>query len=129
MMMSATAERREHHPVPPAPKESGQSQAIPLFRFQFQKRYGGLYTNRHDRFVLREEHIVELKRLVKEVNGERGLRTEPLSMSDIVNTALDFALEHPLAFYGRANPDHLRDALGREVYRKAFLHFVRHEIL
>jgi hypothetical protein len=129
MMTTAIAEHREQHPASPTPKESGQSQAIPLFRFQFQKRYGGLYTNRHDKFVLREEHITELKRLVKEHNGERGFRSEPLSISDIVNTALDFALEHPLAFFGRANPDHLREALGREVYRKAFLHFMRHEIL
>lgn len=117
--------------APPAPpsREVIASPAVPLFRFQFQKHYGGLYTNRHDRFVLRDEHIVELKRLVKDHNSERGLRMEPLSMSDIVNAALDFALEHPLAFHGRANPDHLRDALGREVYRKAFLHFVRHELL
>ncbi len=130
-MITTEAVRPSAPPAPPSREVIAQAAvpAVPMFRFQFQKHYGGLYTNRHDRFVLRDEHIVELKRLVKEHNSERGPRTEPLSMSDIVNAALDLALEHPLAFHGGANPDHLRDALGREVYRNAFLHFIRHEML
>ena len=114
-------------PAPPSPEAIART-AVPLFRFQFHRRYGGLYSNRHAQFVLREEHIEELKRLVKEHNVER-LRTEPLSMSDIVNSALDLAFEHPLAFHSNVDPLHLREALGREVHRKALLHFVRHEIL
>ncbi|MDE2141455.1 MAG: hypothetical protein KGJ84_03450 [Elusimicrobia bacterium] len=101
----------------------------PLFRFPFQKQYSRLYSNRHDKFVLREEHIAELKRLVKEHNSDRSFRAEALSMSDIVNAALDFALEHPIAFHCRVSPDTLRESLSREVYRKAFLHFMRHEIV
>ncbi|MDE2141198.1 MAG: hypothetical protein KGJ84_02135 [Elusimicrobia bacterium] len=71
----------------------------------------------------------ELKRLVREHNAERVGRLEPLSMSGIVNAALDLVFEHPLAFHSRVDPEHLREALGREVYRRALLHFVRHEML
>ncbi|MDD5657025.1 MAG: hypothetical protein PHF00_07205 [Elusimicrobia bacterium] len=119
-------------PVPPAPPVLDNRPAPPaaaLFRFQFKKQYGGLYSNRHDKFVLREEHIAELKRLVREHNGEYPGRTEAISLSDIVNAALDLALEHPMAFQYRATAATLRDALGREVYRRAFLHFMRHEVL
>lgn len=115
-------------PAPPSRDIIAQA-AIPLFRFQFNRRYGGLYSNRHEKFVLREEHIEELKRLVKEHHAERPRRFEPLSMSDIVNAALDLAFEHPLAFHSRVDTGHLRDALGREVQRRALLHFVRHEML
>ena len=117
-------------PHPAQPKENRQPpSAAALFRFVFKKEYGGIYSNRHDRFVLREEHISELKRLVKEHNGEYPGMTEAISMSDIVNAALDFALEHPMAFQYRATPATLRDALSREVYRRAFLHFMRSEVL
>jgi hypothetical protein len=102
-----------------------------LFRFPFQRRYGGVYSNRHDKFVLREEHIVELKRLVVEHNRERPGRTEPLSASDILNCALDFALEHPGAFlnHRRASSVELRDTLAHEVYRRALVHFMLHEFI
>ena len=117
-----------HHSA--QPKENRQHPpAAALFRFVFRKEYGGIYSNRHDKFVLREEHIGELKRLVKEHNGEYPRLTEAISMSDIVNAALDFALEHPMAFQYRATPATLRDALSREVYRRAFLHFMRSEVL
>lgn len=102
---------------------------VPLFRFQFQRQYDGLYSNRHERFVLRQEHISTLKRLSKEHARDRFGCGDPMTMSDIVNAALDFALEHPLAFHASSSPDGLRDALAREVYRKAFLHFMRHELL
>lgn len=123
------AARREHRqhvqaPEPPQPRQAVSA----LFRFPFQKRYGGLYSNKHERFVLREEHIAQLKLMVNEHNKDRG-KAGPLSMSDIINAALDFALEHPVAFQYSVQPNHLRETLAREVYRKSFLHFVRHEIL
>jgi len=74
------------HSVPP--REPRQAEGPTLFRFPFQKRYGGLYSNRHDKFVLREEHVAELKRLVVEHNRDGSGHVVPLSMSDIVNTAL-----------------------------------------
>ena len=116
-----------HHPPQSESRPSAPANA--LFRFIFRKGYSGIYSNRHDKFVLREEHIAELKRLMKEHNGEYPGRTEAVSMSDIVNAALDFALEHPMAFQYRSNSSNLRDALAREIYRRAFLHFMRHEVI
>ena len=124
-MQTAESDRRTDAPRPPMAPLG----VPPLFRFPFLKQYGWLYSNRHHKFVLREEHIEELKRLVKEHNGDRSFRADALSMSDIVNAALDFALEHPIAFHCRVSPDTLRESLAREVYRKAFLHFMRHEII
>ena len=119
------------HSSPPAPplREAVAQAVVPLFRFQFQRHYSGLYSTQHERFVLREEHIAELKRLIKEHKAESTGRTEPLSMSSILNSALDLAFEHPLAFHSCVNPEHLREVLGREVLRKALLHFARHEML
>ena len=104
---------------------SGLTFAPPVFRFEFQKHYSRLYTNRHDKFVLREEHVLELKRIVKEHQRDRLGRGEPLSVSDIINVALDFAFEHPSAFHPRVNPDCLRETLGAAVVRKVILQFVR----
>lgn len=119
-------EQQRPQPQEPAPARQAVSA---LFRFQFQRRYGGLYSNKNASFVLREEHLLELKRLVNEHNREGCGRAGPLSISDIVNAALDFALEHSVAFQYEVAPDNLRETLAREVYRKAFLHFLRHEVL
>jgi hypothetical protein len=101
----------------------------PLFAFKFQRRYEGLYTNRHEKFVLRDEHIAELKRLVIEHNKDHAARVGALSMSDVINASLDFTLEHPLAFRYITQTQDLRESLSREVYRRAFLHFMHHEML
>jgi hypothetical protein len=108
--------------------EPHQQPLAALFRFPFQRRYGGLFSNRHDKFLLREEHIAELKRLVIEHNKE-NTGCAALSMSDILNACLDFALEHPAAFRNRRPSTDLRDSLVQEVYRRALVHFMLHEIL
>jgi hypothetical protein len=115
---------------PDSARDSRPSEVPRLFRFSFQRRYGGLYSNRHHKFVLREEHIEELTRLAKEHNRDRSGSAEPLSISDIVNTALDFALEHPGAFLThRRGGTELRESLAHEVYRKALVHFMIHEYI
>ena len=110
---------------------SGQNKpvVIPLFRFDFKRRYEGIFTNRHDRFVLRDEHVAELKRVMKDYNRERPRLMPALSASDIINAALDFAFEHPVALARLGNPEEYRDALAREVYRKAFFHFAFNDLL
>jgi hypothetical protein len=112
-------------------REPRPAEGPTLFRFPFRRRYGGIYSNRHDKFVLREEHITELKRLVVEYNRDRSGRAEPLSVSDIVNASLDFALEHPGAFlnHRRASSAEFRESLAHEVYRKALVHFMLHEFI
>ncbi|MDE2491544.1 MAG: hypothetical protein KGM24_11900 [Elusimicrobia bacterium] len=118
--------------LPPAPRSTppgGKPATVPLFRFDFRREYGGIYTNRHDRFLLREEHVAELKRLSAEFNRDRVYLAPPLSMSDVVNAALDFVFEHPVALVRLNRAGEFRDALAREVYRKAFFHFAFHELL
>jgi hypothetical protein len=100
-----------------------------LFNFKFRRRYEEIYSNKHDRFVLREEHIAEMKRLMAEHNTDRAPHLGPLTMSDIVNASLDFAFEHPMAFRYLTSTQNLRESLAREVYQRAFLYFVNHETL
>jgi hypothetical protein len=102
---------------------------VPLFGFEFKRRYGGMYTNRHDRFVLREEHVSELKRVTAEYNKAREHRFPVLSMSDVVNSALDLAFEHPVALARLGNPKDFRDGLAKEFMRKAFFHFAINDLL
>lgn len=97
----------------------------PERRFEFRNRYDGLYSNKHERFVLREEHVAELKRIVREHNQDRHSGSPALSISDVVNAVLDFAFEHPAAFYSAVGPDRLRESFGNEVYRRAYLTFLR----
>ena len=102
---------------------------VPLFGFEFKRRYGGLYTNRHERFVLREEHVAELKRVTKEYNKAREHRVPALSMSDVINFSLDLTFEHPVALARLQHPDDFREELSKEIYRKAFVHFVLNDLL
>jgi hypothetical protein len=128
--LAGTLSHHEHHQLPRAPESSpSHHTASALFRFQFQKSYSGLYSNKQASFVLREEHVAELKRLVNEYHQARTGRFGPLSMSDIVNSALDFALEHPVAFQYSVAPEDLRETLAKEIYRRAFLHFLCQEVL
>ena len=130
MSIVETIEQRQPHLRPPAQEPAQPRPSAPaLFRFPFRKRYEGLYSNKHERLVLRVEHIEEMRRLVNEHNRECPGRGGPLSVSDIVNAALDFALEHPVAYQYSVDPDQLRETLAKEVYRRAFLHFARHEML
>ena len=100
-----------------------------LFGFEFKKPYGELYTSSHDRFVLREEHVAELKRVTAEYNKAHERRIPALSMSDVVNAALDFVFEHPVALARLQNPNEFRGDLAKEIYRKAFVHFVLNDLI
>lgn len=105
-----------------------QPPTVPLFRFEFRRQYSRLYANGQS-FVLRHEHQDELKRIVREHHKDRLRGTESLTMSDVVNGALDFAFEHPKAFHALVRPESLRESLAREVYRSALTHFMRHEAI
>jgi len=121
-----------HIPVlsrPLPPSSPAKPAVVPLFRFDFKRRYEGIFTNRHDRFVLRDEHVAELKRVMKDYNRERPRMMPALSASDIINAALDFAFEHPGALARLGQPEDYRDALAREVYRKAYFHFAFNDLL
>lgn len=130
MAATETIERADSEEIPKIEEPPPSVPPIPPpFHFQFHNRYDGIFTNKHERFMLREEHIAELQRLVIENNRERHVTGEPLCISDIITACLDFAFEHPRAFSVPIAPKDLREVLGREVYRKAFLHFMRHEMV
>ena len=112
-----------------APRHGVKTDMAALFGFKFKRQYGVHYTNRHDRFVLREEHIAELKRVTAEYNKAHECRINALSMSDVVNAALDFVFEHPVALARLQNPDDFREDFAKEVYRRAFVHFVLNDLL
>ena len=114
-------------PLPPT--GTVKPSLVPLFQFDYKRHYSELYSNRHDRFVLRDEPVLELKRVMKDYNRARERRFPPLTMSDVVNAALDFAFEHPVALARLGKPEEYRDALAREVYRKAFFHFAINDLL
>lgn len=125
-----------HKPLPPLPSLKplpstgiARPSVVPLFHFDYKRHYSELYSNRHDRFVLRDEHVAELKRVMKDFNRARERLFPPLTMSDIVNAALDFAFEHPVALARLGKPEEYRDALAREVYRKAYFHFSINDLL
>ncbi|TBR21429.1 hypothetical protein EPO15_10305 [bacterium] len=109
---------------PPAPSEA-KPPKLP-FRFQFKKDYDSIYIVQGQKFVLREEHLAELRRLVTEFNRHNPNRTTPLSMSDIINACLDFAFEHTLNLRTLTSTEEVRHVIAKEVYRKAFFQFLHH---
>lgn len=126
----ATAPRPAEHAADELPAElpdPGEVKPARLpFRFEFRKGYYSIYTTQGDKFILREEHLAELRRLSTEYNRYNLKRTTPLSMSDIINAALDFVFEHALNLRSLESAEEVRDAIAKEVYRKAFFQFLRH---
>lgn len=120
------AERPAAEPPAELPAPSEVKPAKLPFRFEFRKGYYSIYTTQGEKFVLREEHLVELRRLTTEYNRYNRNRTTPLSMSDIINAALDFVFEHALNLRTLESTEEVRDAIAKEVYRKAFFQFLRH---
>ena len=115
--------------VPSIPIISLKPTTVPLFNFDFKRRYDGFYTNRYDRFFLRDEHVAELERITAEYNKVREDGLPVLTVSDVVNAALDFAFEHPVALARVRNPGDFRSYLAREVMLKALFHFTTNNLL
>ena len=97
----------------------------PFFRFEFMKPYSNVYTLPQHKFVLRKEHYPELVRLTVEFNKHRSPGEFAIAPSDIVNALLDILLEHPVCFVSLRSPLEIRHHIARELYRKAFFHFMR----
>lgn len=108
----------------PAPRSEAAPQAHGPLRYQFQRTYGDLYTNKDCKFVLREEHVADLLRLYNEFNRHRPEDAMPMTLSDIVGAALDFVLDHPISFQGLKENSQARDAIASAVQRRAFARFL-----
>lgn len=114
-------------PLAPARRPEARPEATtgggappPQLRYQFRREYGEIFTNKDCKFVLREEHVADLLRLYHEFNKHRHEDALPMTLSDIVNAALDFVLDHPVSFKGLAEASQARDAIASAVQRKAF---------
>ena len=68
-------ERPAARPSAELPTPSEVKPAKLPFRFEFRKGYYSIYTTQGDRFILREEHLAELRRLTTEYNRYNLNRT------------------------------------------------------
>lgn len=93
-------------------------------RFQFQRRYGNVFTNKGCKFIFRTEHLVDIIKLHVEFNKHKPMTSYPLTMSDVVTAALDVVFDHPFSFAGLKDPIEAREVMARAVYRRAFVRFL-----
>ncbi|MBI5631626.1 MAG: hypothetical protein HY921_12175 [Elusimicrobia bacterium] len=80
--------------------------------------YAEIYSTKHQRVLLRVDHITKMDAIRKGFNASRlhpGQRS--LTTSDIVNGVLDFAFEHRIPFYELQDADGLKDLISKSVYR------------
>ena len=80
--------------------------------------YAEIYSTKHDRILLRVDHITKMDAIRKSFN--RG-RTHPgkraLTTSDIVNAALDFTFEHRIPLFELEEADGLKELISKSIYR------------
>jgi len=114
---------------PSLPRPALPDPDAPLFAFTFRHPWLGVYTMPHHRFVLRVEHEPELKRLAHEFNKYRPSGEDAVSVSNVVNAALDFVLSHHLSFMDLEKQEQMRERMAEAAYRRAFLRFLRCETL
>lgn len=82
------------------------------------RSYSELYSNKHEKLLLRADHIDRMDAIRRNFNKQRiheGRRS--LTSSDIVNACLDFVFEHPIPFHRLADADTLRELIAEHVYR------------
>lgn len=82
------------------------------------RSYSELYSNKHEKLLLRADHIDRMDAIRRNFNRQRiheGRRS--LTTSDIVNACLDFVFEHPIPFHRLADADTLRELIAEHVYR------------
>ncbi len=102
-------------PVAEAPmKPAVREDSIPESRGE----YAEIYSTKHERILLRVDHITKMDSIRKTFNGGRmhpGQRA--LTTSDIVNAALDFAFEHRIPFFELNEADGIKELISKSVYR------------
>lgn len=84
------------------------------------RQYADLYSNKHQKLLLRSEHIEMMDAIRRKFNKSR-LHEERRSVttSDIVNACLDFVMGHRIPFDRLADADDLPELIGESVYRSA----------
>lgn len=103
-------------PKAPAPK-SAPPESVPEVRAGFSE----LYSNKHEKLLLRVEHIERMDAIRKAFNRNRLHAAEPpMTTSDIVNASLDFIFQHRIAFAVLKSANDLPKFLAEQVYRDVF---------
>lgn len=63
------------------------------------RRYADVFSNKHEKLLLRVEHVERLENIRNWFNTSRRHPEQPaLMVADIVNACLDFAFDHPIPF-------------------------------
>lgn len=83
-----------------------------------RRDYSNLYSNRHEKLLMRVEHIDRIKAIQRQhaaqaLHEHRG----SLTVSDVVNSSLDFVLEHVEEGLRFEEDSDLRDSIAEGVYR------------
>ena len=99
----------------PSARPATVKPAPPPVHFTFRKRYEGIYTNKHVKFLLREEHVKWLRQLVR-IRKQNGVQPHRLlSMSDVVNAVLDFVFEHRIDLEQLSNPEEAKNVIAHAI--------------
>lgn len=83
---------------------------------EFRRDYSHIYTNKHEKLVLRVEHIERMKTLIQLRDLQREHEGgKAISISDVVNACLDFVFEHPVDLRQLRDPAQLHALIAEEV--------------
>ena len=102
----------------PKAKAPGKPSVIEESIPESRGEYAEIYSTKHERILLRVDHITKMDAIRKSFNGDRmhpGQRA--LTTSDIVNAALDFAFEHRIPFSELQEADGIKELISKSVYR------------
>lgn len=115
------AARREPPRAPSAPEPRPKAATI-VPRESIPEphgRFSEVYSNKHEKLLLRVEHIERLDAIRKAFNSSRVHSSKaPLTTSDIVNACLDFVLQHRIPFQQLAAAEAIRDLIAEAVCRE-----------
>lgn len=99
--------------APPAQPET-PAESIPEARGGFSE----VYSNKHEKILLRIEHVERMDAIRKAFNaGRLHSQQPPMTTSDIVNACLDFAFQHRIPFSALKRADDLPKFIAESVYR------------
>lgn len=83
-------------------------------------RFSDVYSNAHQKILLRTDHIERMDAVRKAFNKRRAHQAKrSLTTSDLVNACLDFVFEHPIPFDRLDDAEGVRGLLRCSVYLSA----------
>jgi len=104
----------ENYAPKPAAPATKSVEPVPEVRRGFSE----LYSNKHEKLLLRVEHVERMDEIRKAFNKARLHPAEPpMTTSDLVNASLDFVFQHRIAFAALKSADDLPKFLAEQVYR------------